>query len=1279
MFRFSALSIIAGVAIAPVFAQVPAIRITRAVNAGELQRLTRNVHPLARAQFDRGRAPADLAMDRMLMVLSGSAEQQAELTSLLDAQQNPASPQYRQWLTPEEYGARFGPADADIQTITTWLGQQGFTVNRVSKGKTIVEFSGTAGQVQQAFHTEIHKYVVNGEEHWANASDPQIPAALAPVVVGVATMHNFLKKSLLTGSAQKFEATLDANGKPQFTSSTGTHALSPGDYWKIYNVQRPSASLGSTLAIVARSKINISDVQYFEQYFLNGSLVPNIVVNGPDPGDLGGGEEGEAVLDTSWAAATAFGSNIELIVSKTTNTTDGVDLSEEYIIDKNQATVMSESFGSCEANYTQAQAAFYSSLAQQAAAQGITYVVAAGDSGSSGCDLGSDTLSDGQLSVNLLAANPYVTAVGGTEFNENGNDAAYWASSNSSTTYANYISALSYIPEIAWNESCTSTGGANPCSSGTSPGLWAGGGGASQFNSKPSWQNGVPGIPNDGARDLPDISLTAAGHDPYLLCLDGSCTPNSLGRISFYGYAGTSAATPSFAGFIASINQQIRGRLGNINPFLYATAAKESVGSCNGSNNATPPAGNCVFNDVTVGNNSVPGEPGYNTVSGTYQTGVGYDLATGLGSVNEGNLAASISLPGGTPALTLSTRSLAFGNVNLGSSETLQATVTNTGTGLLLLSQFGLAGAGLEYSYTGCTSVVLPGLSCTLSFTFTPNVAGPASGFPVWVANTPSNPFYEMTLTGTGVGTPPSTPALPTLSSTAISFANQKIGTRSAAQTITIANSTGHAVSTSGISLTGSSPSDFSIGTSCGATLPSNASCAVYVVFTPAVSGSSTATVSISGIGNVFLTGSAALSGYFEIYNAGTGQVLDIPSGSSGNGTLIQQDAFNTDRQQRWTFIATGSGSYAIQNAATGKVLDVTGDSKSDGALIQQYDYLGGPNQQWLLTPIDDVHYAIVNVNSGKALDIPGGSRQDGTPVQQWDYLGNPQQMWVLLPATTYNITNDLSSLPLDVVAASTASGGQIEQAAPSGLRGQQWALVPTGSGYYAILNRLSGKVLDDTASSSSNGNPMQQYDYLGGTNQQWQVVPVDASNYKLINRQSGKALDDTGSSTSSGTLIQQWDYSGGTNQLWQLAPVMYYNIENSLSGLVLDVPGGSTSDGQVIQQWAANGSEQQEWEVVTKGSGQSLIVNNGTSKTLDVTGASTSNGAQIDQTTVSSAASQMWSLIPQGNNTYEIRNANSGKALDDTNSSLSNGNIMQQYDYIGFPNQRWTLVPAIP
>src|SRR5579884_3622665 len=541
--------------------QGPMARITGAISGAQLHTLRGNVHPLARPEFDHGAAPADLPMERMLLVLSRSAAQQADLENLLQAQQNPALPEYHQWLTPQEFGARFGASDADIATITGWLQSQGFTVNNVYNGKTLIEFSGTAAQVQQTFHTEIHQFVVNGQEHWANASDPQIPAALAPTVVGVATLHNFTKQTQAINSGRTFEAALPAQGRPQFTAGSGTYALAPADYWQIYNLN-PLLSAGingagRTIGVVGRTNIRLSDItgtSGFRAIFGITTGNVQVIVNGRNPGDLGGGEEAEAVLDPSWAGATAPGATVDLVVSKTTNTTDGVDLSEAYIINQNLADVMTESFGDCESNYTQAEANMYASLAQQAAAQGITYLVAAGDAGISGCNSGSDTIANQPPtpSVNILSSNPYVVAVGGTQFNDNGNYTAYWAASNNS----NNASALSYIPENVWNESCTSSGGVNPCTSGNSPGLWAGGGGASTLYSKPSWQSGVAGIPNDGWRDVPDVSLTAAGHDPYLLCLDGSCTPNSRGRISFQGYSGTSAATPSMAGIVATIAQE---------------------------------------------------------------------------------------------------------------------------------------------------------------------------------------------------------------------------------------------------------------------------------------------------------------------------------------------------------------------------------------------------------------------------------------------------------------------------------------------------------------------------------------------------------------------------------------------------------------------------------------------------------------------------------------------------------------------------------------------------
>jgi hypothetical protein len=609
----------------------PVQRVSGAIDNGVTTKLSGNVHPLANAQYDQGAAPADLPMNRMVLVLTRSTSQQTALDLLLKSQQDPASPQYRHWLTPQQFGQQFGAADADIQKMTSWLESQGFTIDHVGNAKTFIQFSGTAGQVQQAFRTQIHKYVVNGVSHWANATDPQIPSALSSVVAGVATLYNFAKKPQLVKSAQTFSA-LNVSGKtPQFTSN-GTHALAPADFATIYNInplyQNGINGSGSTIAVVGRTNINVSDVSSFRSIFGLPANPPQIIVNGTDPGDLGGDEEAEAVLDTSWAGATAPNATVELVVSASTNTSDGVDLSEMYIIDNNLADVMTESFGDCEANYTAAEGTAISNLASQAAAQGITYTVAAGDSGAEGCDDPTQTTAHGPISVNILASTPYTVAVGGTEFNENGNYSTYWNSSNG----PNDESALSYIPEDAWNESCT----IQQCGR-SNAGLWAVGGGVSTIFTKPSWQTAL--TPNDNARDVPDVALTAAGHDAYLLCLDGSCTPNTNGTISLQGYSGTSAATPSFAGIMALIVQQTGSRQGQADPTLYALAGQEDFASCNASNTSVLPGSSCVFNDVTSGNNAVPGEANYGSANADYQAGVGYDLTTGLGSVNATNLA----------------------------------------------------------------------------------------------------------------------------------------------------------------------------------------------------------------------------------------------------------------------------------------------------------------------------------------------------------------------------------------------------------------------------------------------------------------------------------------------------------------------------------------------------------------------------------------------------------------------------------------------------------------
>jgi len=650
-------------------------RIVQPLDENNLTVLKGNTHRLARAQFDQGLAPADLPMERMLLVLKRSPGQETALRTLLDNQQDKASPNYHKWLTPEQFGKQFGPADQDIQIVTSWLQSHGFRIGQVAKGRNIVEFSGTAAQVQEALHTSVHKYVVNGEEHWANSRDPQIPTALTPVVAGVHTLHNFLKQPQIHFSEQKVAAKYVRGKPPEVSFSDGTHGLGPADYATIYNINplynAGISGQGSAIAVVARSNLFQSgqDVSNFCNVFGASCPFLNIILNGPDPGDLGGGEEGEATLDATWSGAIAPGATVDFVVSATTNTTDGIDLSELYIIDNNLATVMTESFGGCEALSTQAEATGIETLAEQAAAQGITYLVSSGDNGAEGCDdFSTETVATGPVSVNLLASTPFTVAVGGTMFNENGQGSKYWNSVNNQATLG---SALSYIPENVWNESCT----AAQC--GTNANILAGSGGFSTFFAKPSWQSGVAGIPNDGARDLPDVSLTAAQHDPYLICLRGSCIPDVNGQIFLFLAAGTSASTPSFAGVMALVNGTLNNvGVGQANYVLYKLAASESLSKCNGSSTTIPPdLKSCIFNDTTVGNNEVPGEKGY--PSAPYKSGVGYDQASGLGSVNVANLVNKWSTATFKPTTT--TLSLSPTTITHGQAVNVNITVAGNG------------------------------------------------------------------------------------------------------------------------------------------------------------------------------------------------------------------------------------------------------------------------------------------------------------------------------------------------------------------------------------------------------------------------------------------------------------------------------------------------------------------------------------------------------------------------------------------------------------------------
>jgi subtilase family serine protease len=452
-------------ALASAQATAPERRITQAIDETTLTVLHGNTYPLARPQYDRGVAPSSLPMERMLLVLRRSAQQELALETSLEQQQNASSPNFHEWLTPQQFGQQFGPSDQDIQTITWWLQAHGFKVAGASNGRTVIEFSGTAGQVQEALHTTIHQYAVNGHLYWANASDPQIPVALAPVIAGIVTLHNF-PRTPMHRFVRMRSGDKSGEALPLYTvdaicglNRTACYSVAPYDFATIYNVlplwNAGIDGTGQTIAIVSESDIYVPDFTDFRSAtgLPTGNL--NITHNGPDPGIIAPqAPETEADIDTEWAGAVAKGATIDLVVSGTTNTSLGVDLSAQYAVDNNVAPILSVSYGICELFLGTAGNQFYNALWQQAAAEGITVSVAAGDSGSAGCDRNAGTQGPAQLglSVSGFSSTPYNVAVGGTDFNDLQNPTTYWNPTNNPATLA---SVKSYIPEMTWNDSCT--------------------------------------------------------------------------------------------------------------------------------------------------------------------------------------------------------------------------------------------------------------------------------------------------------------------------------------------------------------------------------------------------------------------------------------------------------------------------------------------------------------------------------------------------------------------------------------------------------------------------------------------------------------------------------------------------------------------------------------------------------------------------------------------------------------------------------------------------------
>ena len=683
-----------------------ASRITQPVDESSRITLSGTVHPLARAANDRGAAPDGMPLDRLQIVLKRSSAQESALQQLISEMHTPGTASYHKWLTPDQFGQQFGPSDADVATIESWLQSHGFGSVKLDPGRQTLEFSGSVAQFRTTFHAEVHKYQVNGEAHYANATDPQIPAALASVVGGFSSLNNFRVKrySKTLGRAAYDPASHQAT--PQWTSTNAGQpypnlVLAPADFAVQYDLNplynaAPTHINGAnqTIAIVNDSNINPTLVSNFRTLFGLPASAPNVIIDGNDPGIDGiNNPDGpnydsiEAYLDVEWSGAVAPNASIDLVIGADTALESGLILAAEHAVYGNVAPILSLSFGECESVLASGNI-FLNQLWEQAAAQGITVLVSAGDNGSAGCD-NPDTqyYAVGGQQVSGYASTPYDVAVGGTDFfystynsgsttTISGQLGNYWTLTPTNSTPTTSINSLTApIPEQPWNDSQYGDD-LYTVASGTST-IAAGSGGASTVGfanvgvssttyspyPKPSWQKGA-GVPADSARDLPDVSLFAAdgsnaSYTP-ICAVDGDCQPVAGGgTVQITGVGGTSVAAPSFAGIMALVNQKY-GPQGQADFVLYPLATQfptafhdvqngTNTVPCNITTTAsgsptldcipvTPPATAETVTDPTYGP-ATEGQIG-NTTTRTvdYAAGVGYDLSSGLGSIDANQL-----------------------------------------------------------------------------------------------------------------------------------------------------------------------------------------------------------------------------------------------------------------------------------------------------------------------------------------------------------------------------------------------------------------------------------------------------------------------------------------------------------------------------------------------------------------------------------------------------------------------------------------------------------------
>lgn len=691
-----------------------------AINNSQRLTLAGNTRPEAIAANDRGQLTDETPINGLQLVLHRSPANEAAFTKLIANLHNPRSMSYHAWLTNAEIGAQFGPATQDIARIEAWLESQGLAVHSVSPDAMVIEFSGTASQVKAAFAAPLHRLSVNGKERFANLSDPSIPVALAPVVAGVAKLNNFMPHAMNHPRPAARLPNLKTNGN----GGGGYNYLSAADLATIYNFNplfhAGITGKGQTIVLIEDTdQYSVGDWTVFRKVMGMTRTYPYASLTQSHPAgsstclapgidyNSANGDDIEAAIDIEWATAAAPNAAIVNAACADTAQFGGFLALANLLQAPNHPNIVSISYGDAETDLGAAENLYINNLYQSAVAEGVSVFVSSGDEDAASYDY--NTVPTHGITVSGFTTTSYNISVGGTDWGYQplGIPGTYFNAVNG----PNFQTAVSYIPEIPWNDSCagsalvnfinavdstsfTTSGSGSLCN--YQNGAWArgngllnaagGSGGPSGCATgvpgstgivsgscagyaKPVWQSLV-GVPADGVRDIPDVSLFAANGlwgSYYAVCISdptggSGLTPCTTDPSTWAGYGGTSVSSPIWAGIQALVNQKTGTNWGNSNTVLYSLAAAEY--GATGNPNCNSSLGNaigvaCLFNDVTQGDNvGTCRANGSNVLtncyrpSGTYgilstsnataqpafSAGVGWDFTSGIGTANAANI-----------------------------------------------------------------------------------------------------------------------------------------------------------------------------------------------------------------------------------------------------------------------------------------------------------------------------------------------------------------------------------------------------------------------------------------------------------------------------------------------------------------------------------------------------------------------------------------------------------------------------------------------------------------